>query len=152
MRLKTVATGLLLAFVVASVGFLFLKESQSDSGAVADPVQSRLVAYYFHGNMRCATCRKIEAYAREAIEEGFPEAVADGSLEFRAVNVDQRVNEHFIRDYRLASRSVVLASFRNGEQQEWRDLDQVWQLVGDRDAFLAYVRNQTGDMLGSRTP
>ena len=49
-------------------------EEPSGNEATGASVQTpRFVAYYFHGNMRCATCRKLEAYSEEAITKGFAE-------------------------------------------------------------------------------
>ena len=46
------------------------------------PATSTVVAYYFHGTRRCATCVWIESHAREAIEGGFGDEVAAGRLSF----------------------------------------------------------------------
>ena len=108
---------------------------------------SKLVAYYFHGNMRCRTCRNIEAYAKEAVQTGFPEALSDGRLEFRVVNVEEKANEHFVQDYQLTTRSVVLVQFADGKQGQWKNLPRVWQLVRDKDAFLKYVQDETRSYL-----
>jgi len=70
----------------------------------------KIVAYYFHGTTRCATCRKIETFAHEAIQAGFGEALKAGSLEWRTLNVEEPANQHFIKDYRLYTKSVVLIS------------------------------------------
>ena len=42
---------------------------------------------------------------------------------------------------------VVLSDFRDGKERDWRDLDEVWGLVGDKAAFLAYVERETRDFL-----
>ena len=47
-----------------------------------------VAAYYFHGNFRCQTCRKIEALSREAVESGFPEDWKAGRLEWCVLNVE----------------------------------------------------------------
>lgn len=96
---------------------------------------------YFHGNVRCATCRKVEAYAREAVEEGFTEQIAAGVVEFRPVNVEQPENRHFIEDYQLTSKSVVVAEVVGGSVARWVKLDNVWGLVGNHDAYLVYVQD-----------
>jgi hypothetical protein len=101
-----------------------------------------VVAYYFHGNFRCQTCRKIEALSREAVESGFPEELKNGKLEWRVVNVEESGNQHFIEDYRLFSKSVILVRFDDGRQKEWKNLLDVWRLVGDKGAFLRYVQNE----------
>lgn len=101
----------------------------------------KVVATYFHGNIRCATCRKVEAYAREAVEQGFAREIADGTVEFRAVNVEEPHNEHFISDFQLTSKSVVVTDETDGVVQRWVKLDDVWRLVGDHDAYLTYVQD-----------
>lgn len=101
----------------------------------------RVVATYFHGNVRCATCRKIESYAREAVEEGFKTEVASGAVEFRAVNLDEAGNAHFIQDYQLVNKSVVVTEELDGKVARWAKLDEVWSLVGNRDAYHHYVQD-----------
>ena len=103
----------------------------------------KVIAYYFHGNTRCMTCRKIEAYTYEVLVEQFPKAVEGGVIEWRVVNVDLPENEHFIEDYQQTSLSVVLVDAAVGEQGEWKTLQRVWELVGNRDDFQEYVRAET---------
>ena len=43
---------------------------------------------------------------------------------------------------------VVLAKMKAGQVQEWKRLDKVWGLVGDKPAFAAYVRDEIKQMLG----
>lgn len=112
------------------------------------PVHVRkIVATYFHGNIRCVTCRKIEAYAREAVEGGFEPAVAAGEVEFRAVNIDEEPNRHFIEDYQLVTRTLVISEEVDGAVERWARLDNVWGLVGDRTAFLKYVQGAVSEYL-----
>jgi hypothetical protein len=106
----------------------------------APPVR-RIVAMYFHGDVRCVTCRKVEAYAKEAVETGFAEQLAAGVVEFRAVNVDREENRHFIQDYQLTNKSVVVADEVDGSVKRWVKLDNVWALVGNHDAYLVYVQD-----------
>jgi len=101
----------------------------------------KVVATYFHGDVRCATCRKVEAYAREAVEEGFKSQIAAGSVEFRAVNLDDSENAHFVQDFQLTNKSVVVTEEVNGVVGRWAKLDNVWGLVGNHDAYLVYVRD-----------
>lgn len=172
MKTKAVITAILLTFVSVSVGYLAVKEfrprpnepdpseeampspPESPSVPVPEiPVESdadhKVVAYYFHGNVRCMTCRAIEAYAHEALETAFPESLRSGELEWRVLNVEQPGNEHFIQDYELSTRSVVLVDTVGGQQKEWKNLRRVWELVRDKPAFLAYVQDETRTYLGS---
>lgn len=123
-------------------------ETPEDGGSVAPP--SGIVAYYFHGNMRCKTCRKIEAYSDEAITEGFTDELASGQLEWRVVNTDISENEHFVTDFELVTKSVVLAEYRDGKVFRFNNLSKVWKLVGDKDDFITYVRAETREFLGTK--
>ena len=163
---KQIAAFLLLAFVATSVGYAVIKESrlkdelgspvsnapigktETERRSEAPVLESRVVTYYFHGNTRCVTCRNIESYTKEAIESAFPQALKNGQLEFKVVNVEEPQNEHFVQDYQLSTRSVVLARFKEGKQNEWKNLQLVWDLVRDHDAFVIYVQEETKSFLG----
>lgn len=122
-----------------------------DAGSVASDdskAVGKVVAYYFHGNARCTTCRKIEAYSEEAIMSAFESKLADGRLEWRAVNVDESENKHFVRDFQLVTKSVVLVEYSDGEVVRWENLNDVWQLVRNKDRFVDYVQTQTREFLG----
>lgn len=107
----------------------------------------KVIAYYFHTNTRCDTCRKIEAYSHEAIEEGFKAELKNGTLELRVVNYEERENRHFIKDYQLVSKSLILVNMVDGKQTEWTNLKLVWELVKNKKAFLNYVRGEVRHFL-----
>jgi hypothetical protein len=144
-RLVAAVLGL---FVVVSVAHVIVDEAtRSVAAPPADTAGDRLVAYYFHGQRRCKTCNAIEAYAKEALETAFPEEWRSGRLEWRTVNFDLEANAHYRERYGLFTSMVVLSDFRDGKERDWRDLDEVWGLVGDKAAFLAYVERETRDFL-----
>lgn len=119
----------------------------AETATSATSVDEGVVAYYFHGNKRCTTCRKLEAYSEEAITGGFAPELESGELEWRAVNTDEKDNAHFVTDFQLVTKSVVLVEYRDGEVVRFKNLKLVWQLVGDQDGFLRYVRDETRDFL-----
>jgi len=98
--------------------------------------QKSVTVYYFHGDARCSSCRKIEQYTKEAVELNFSSGPYAGRAQFSAVNIDRPENEHFIADYKLVSKAVVLQPEKGGK---WVNLDQIWLKLGDRDAFLSYI-------------
>lgn len=101
-----------------------------------------ITAYYFHGNFRCATCRAIEQLSREAIEKNFKEQLKSGKLLFLVINIDEPENEHFIQDYQLVTRSLVITQLKNGRQIAWKNLPKVWDYVRDEQAFYNYVKTE----------
>ena len=56
-------------------------------------------------------------------------------------------NEHFTTDYEIFAPTVVLVSISDGSEQSWKNLDRVWELVDDKEAFVEYVRSETKTML-----
>jgi hypothetical protein len=152
MKIRTVVTILLILFVAASVAFMVFKGTGtgvSDRPEGRAAKGDRLVAYYFHGNVRCQTCRTIEAYAEEAVKNGYPEQLASGKVEWHAVNIEQPGNEHFVRDYSLVTRSVVLVRMKDGAEAEWKRLDKVWNLVHNKQAFVDYIYENADPMIES---
>jgi len=116
---------------------------------VVSTVANGVVAFYFHGNVRCATCKKIEAYADDAIHQGFAEALQNGALTWRVANVEETENRHFVEDFQLVTRSVVLAEYQDGKLVRWKNLDKVWQLVRSKDSFVEYVQDEARLFLGA---
>lgn len=147
---KNILVAVLLAFVAGSVAFLAFQESTSPAAAPAEAAtgqKDQMIAYYFHGKARCITCRHLEAYAEEALKTGFPRELADGRLVWRTVDVSQPENRHFAIDYQLRYQSLVLVEMEDGGPQRWRNLDQIWQKVRDKEAYLAYVQGEVDRFL-----
>ena len=103
---------------------------------------TKVIAYYFHGTFRCSTCQTIEKYSKEAIEQYFANELKHGTLEFRPVNVEEPGNKHFIQDYQLVTKSLVLSLVSDGKETKWKNLPDVWQLVSDRDKFFRYIKDE----------
>ena len=160
MNSKTIITVILGLFVIGSVGAIIfsevnqpttLKESkEAENLSVLPKVNSgqQVIAYYFHGNARCVTCRKIEAFTEKALKDGFSGPIQEGQLVWKVTNVDEPENTHFIDDYQLHTKSVVLSMVTDGQETEWKNLEQVWQLVGDEESFIEYVQGETRLFLG----
>ena len=158
MKPKTIVTTVLLLFVLASVAYLIVDAARSgehpsvpNAPAVTPPSGSadKVVCYYFHGTARCHTCRKIESLTHTTLQEGFAVPLKAGRLEWRTINVEEPEHAHFVQDYRLTTRSVVLVRVRNGTAAEWKNLDRVWGLVRDEAAFVNYIRNETKAFMGT---
>lgn len=108
---------------------------------------AHVIAYYFHGTMRCHTCHKLEQYSKETIETYFKDVLASGKLEFKAVNVDDKGNEHYNGDYQLYTKSLVLSLVKDGKQIKWKNLDKIWEFVGNKQRFIDYVKSGVAEFL-----
>lgn len=150
MTLKEATANSLLMFVAATCVVLIVKAiSPVPHGPVAATVQDGVRVVYLHGNFRCTTCRTIEAFAKEAVESGFPEELADGRIEWQAINYEEPGNEQYAIEYEVVAPSVVLVKLKGGRQVDWKGLHEVWEHVGDKDAFLSFVQSNLREFMGA---
>lgn len=94
---------------------------------------------YFSSDVRCMTCVRIERLTREVVERNFASELRSGRVTFQIVNLDGPGNAHFVRDYRLISKTVIVSDLAGGEEIGWENLQQVWTKHRDEQAFEAYV-------------
>lgn len=136
---------LILLAAMAIAGNLFF----GTSPAMAEKISSggTVTAYYFHGAFRCPTCHKLEQYAKEAIEKNFKDALASGKLSFQIVNVESKGNEHYVRDYQLYTKAVVLSLIKNSKEIRSKNLDKIWEYVRNKDQYENYVRDEVAAFL-----
>ena len=116
-------------------------QAASTTGTSGGTHNSKLVAYYFHGATRCFTCRKIEGLSHDVVTSDFSAQLKTGQLEWQSVNVEQPGNEHLFNDYKLVTWSLVLVTYKDGKQTDYRNLTDVWTLVNNEQAFRKYVKD-----------
>jgi hypothetical protein len=125
------------------------------SGMIALPIAhaqdatgpAYVVAFYFHGTMRCPTCHKLEQYSKEAVEANFKKEIASGKLEFKEINIDDKGNEHYGSDYQLYTKSLILSLVKDGKEIKWKNMDKIWEYVRDKERFIDYVKSGVADLL-----
>ena len=153
MRCKTVlkvALLLLVALTLTVSAVANLRRSvPADEQAEANRGRpDRLVVYCFHAAVRCPTCLNMEAFAREAVEEGFADWLARGRIEFRSVDVQKRDNEHFCDDYQLVGPEVVLVQWRDGRVERRENLIDSVALLRDKGRFIRRVQERVRAIAG----
>jgi hypothetical protein len=117
--------------------------SATDTLKSAPPqTNDKIIVYYFHTNMRCPTCYKLESYAKSVVEADFSDAVKSGKLEWKTVNVEDNGNEHFTNDYKLYTKSIIISNVKGGKESSWKNLDKIWTLVGDQTQYMDYIRKE----------
>ncbi|MEO0293481.1 MAG: nitrophenyl compound nitroreductase subunit ArsF family protein [candidate division WOR-3 bacterium] len=109
--------------------------------------KKKVLAYYFHGTHRCPTCLTIERYSKEAIESYFARELKDGILEFSSINVEEPENRHFIQDYQLYTKSLIISLWEDNKEKKWKNLTEVWSYVHSKENFYQYVKNEVEKFL-----
>lgn len=109
----------------------------------------QVVMTYFLIGTRCTSCKKIEALARETAERDFAAELAANRLVFRVIDTGEPANRHYLNDYKLTSKTVVISRRIDGKETTWKDMKNVWELFEDAPAYHAYLGAQIREFLGS---
>lgn len=134
------------------------KKSQTYAEAESKPAPAEIlpivegpqvVMTYFLIGTRCVSCKKIEALARETAEQDFAAELAANKLVFRVIDTGEPANRHYLKDYQLSSKTVVISRRFEGKETTWKDMEKVWDLLDDAPAYRAYLGAQIKEYLDS---
>ena len=114
--------------------------SQPDSAQAG--ISPEYIVYYFFTNKRCSTCLRIEEWSSIAVKADLKEQVDSGRLQWQALNIEQPENAHFIKDFELYTKSVIVAEYKDGKPVRWVNLPDIWRLSSDQDKFIDYVAGE----------
>ena len=75
---------------------------------VKENVHATYTVYYFFSEPRCRTCTTIESLTGDTVQTVFEDEIASGLLTWKPVDTDQAENKHYIDDFKLFAKSVVI--------------------------------------------
>lgn len=137
MRTKVLFCLILTATMLAAV----FACNVSAQGAGKEPADA-VVVYYFHGNFRCQNCHNMEQWTKELMETSFKDQVAAGTIVFKMYNTDEKENQHFLNDYKLYTKSVVLSLVKGGKEVRYENLAKIWDHLRSKQKFQEYERTE----------
>jgi hypothetical protein len=148
---KTQRTRYWAGFILITLLFCMGATPQTKSSSEIKPSQTiandKIIVYYFHGNYRCYSCMRIEQYTRESVEAAFAKELKSGQIEFKSINVDLPANSHYVDDYKLFTKSVIVSDMVQGKERRWKNLQKVWELLRNETKFKEYVKSETAAYL-----
>ena len=112
-----------------------------------DVLADGLVVYYFHSNVRCATCRALESQTREAVNAGFASQLDSGEMVWKKLNYEEPAGADLAKQFEIQVPVVVLARMKDGQLGDWKRLDKVWALVDEKETFADYIDMEIRQML-----
>ena len=111
--------------------------------------QGVVIVRYFHSNVRCSTCLAFEDWSETAVER-FPKELKNGTLKWQVINFDEPGNEHYIKDYDLAEKSLVLIREEDGKVVKWKNVEEFWDFDDNqKQEFVDLVQTLIADYLKS---
>ena len=101
-----------------------------------------IIVYYFHTTYRCNSCNKIEAFTKTSLEKNFINHLKNKKIIFKLTNIDKSDNKHFVKDYQLFTKSVVISKNIKDKEVKWRRLDKTWEFLHKPKDFDQYIKNE----------
>lgn len=131
--------------LIVTIGILILT-----LGAFAYPAdvpEKHVKVYYFYTNVRCARCYAFEKYTKDALERYFKNELTSGKVVFKPLNIDEKENQHFIKEYQLYTKSVVVSMVNGSKEIKFKNLNKIWEYVVDKEKFYDYIKTETNQYL-----
>lgn len=119
---------------------LFLACSKENTINQNKNVNEKYIVYYFHPTARCESCLNLEAYIKEIVETKYTKA----GFVFKSINIEDKENEHFRKEFNLKFSSVVIV---NMENNRWRNLDSIWSYVEAKEEFFNYAQKEINNFI-----
>lgn len=154
MNTKTIVSVALGLFVVASIAYMAIPKPKTSSSESPTNAQTEVAAkgktvvvYYLYDSIRCQTCMQIEKLTEQVLKEDFAKELADGKVIWKPINTDDSGNEHYLKDYSIMSKSVVVSLMSDGKQIRWSNLKKVWELIKDESSYKQYIRDEVAEYM-----
>jgi len=118
------------------------KTAQVQNSKPAEKIQ----VFLFHNTQRCYSCITIGKYAKETVEQKFPEEIKSGKIEFREINIDLPENKELATKFKAAGSSLFINPIVDGKDNIKEDT-QVWRLVSNEQGFISYLSDKIKTLL-----
>jgi len=127
-------------FTLMSLAVITLLVTFGSAVQAADLPKDRVAVMYFHRTQRCPTCLKMGSYVEEAVENGFPNQAADGSVGFYLIDYQAAGNAGLAKAYKITGPTLIVAKVTDNKVTGYENLTDIWTKVREKADFLAYVR------------
>ena len=155
---------LLLITLTCSFGLInpaFAATDSAPANTEAAP-SHHIKVYYLHNTFRCFSCNHMGDLTRAAVLGGeiensktnkksviaptFQKLVEQNRLSFTAVNIDDKENRHFLKDFHTRAKFPVIVEIKDGKVVRYKVLNEAWTLLhGPEDKFISYIQKNVKD-------
>lgn len=107
----------------------------------------KLRVTYFMTNYRCHSCHYIENMTVETLLTQFSKAMQDSTIIFRTINIDLPENNHYVDDYKLEFKSIIIEKIEADSVISWNKLDTLWNCIDKDIEFSGVIERSVNDYL-----
>jgi len=115
---------------------------KKDEAKINNNSEVKYTAYYFHPTARCESCLNLEAYIKELIESKY----SSKGFAYKSINIEEKENVHFRKDYNLQFSSVII---ENSENKKWKNLDSIWSFTNNKIKFIEYTEKEINQFINN---
>jgi thiol-disulfide isomerase/thioredoxin len=124
----------------------------ADAVSAADVPKDRVVVMYFHRTERCPTCRTMGSYTEEAVKEGFAKEIKAAKVAIHFIDFQDKKNAAYTKGYNVTGPTLIVAKVSGKKVVEYKNLQDMWSFVADKEAFVGYVRTNVEAYLAPSAP
>ena len=110
---------LLITLVIISVACGAKSNKEDKQTIVKENVidkPNRIEVLYFHGKQRCITCKNIEKYSKEVVENDFSKELKNGDIVFKVIDFSTPEGEAIADKYEISFSSLLVNKYTNGKE------------------------------------
>lgn len=111
------------------------------------PRVDTVIVYYFHNTRRCPTCLGIQRGIEHTIKAKFTKDIDAGMLEFKELNMEEKPNKKYVKQFELSFSTMIVAAEAKGETLKWENAGKVWDFAHSPDELKAYVEKMIRQQL-----
>lgn len=89
------------------------------------PEINRVDVVYFHATQRCVTCLCFEEHVNTVMERNFQDALQNGKLTYRVLDVQKPENKELARKYGAVGSQLFINVIRDGSDNI-TDIQEIW--------------------------
>jgi hypothetical protein len=129
---------LLATLAVLGAGCTAPATNESQITATPGAVQ-KVEVYHFHRTQQCYSCRTVGAYAEETVKTYFAPELESGRVVFGHINIEEPENKALVDQYGPTGSSLWIGVYdKDGFHKE--ENVNVWYKIGDKEAYLGYLK------------
>ena len=113
----------------------------SPTPGMSSVTADRVEVVYFHRAQRCYSCLYAETGSRHTVETYFRDELANNTIIFKVVNVEDKRNAPIVKKYGAFTSSLFINTITRGAEHI-EEVKEIWFVLGKDEAFVEVVRSK----------